>query len=55
MECAGCKREDCGTCQNCTDIVKFGGPGRKKQKCARRVCLSEKSDSKGNVCYLQIL
>ena len=26
MECAGCKREDCGTCRDCKDMVKFGGP-----------------------------
>ena len=31
MECAGCKREDCGTCRNCKDMVKFGGPGRKSK------------------------
>ena len=47
MECARCKREDCGTCTNCKDMVKFGGPGRKKQKCALRVCLLQQSDSKG--------
>ena len=52
MECAGCKREDCGTCQNCKDMVKFGGPGRKKQKCALRVCLSQQSDSKGKCTLL---
>ena len=44
MECAGCKREDCGTCRNCKDMVKFGGPGRKKQKCALRVCLTYQSN-----------
>ena len=44
MECAGCKREDRGTCRNCKDMVKFGGPGRKKQKCALRVCLSQQSN-----------
>ena len=55
MECAGCKREVCGTCRNCKDIVKFGGPGQKKQKCvlrvqqsdSKRVSFSQQNDSKG--------
>lgn len=36
--CTGCLREDCGTCCYCLDKPKFGGPGKKKQRCALRVC-----------------
>lgn len=37
-QCEGCKREDCGHCVFCKDKVKFGGPGKKKQKCLLRAC-----------------
>lgn len=36
--CPGCLRDDCGKCQYCVDKPKFGGPGRKKQRCSLRVC-----------------
>ena len=36
--CPGCVRSDCGTCQYCKDKPKFGGPGKKKQRCSFRVC-----------------
>lgn len=36
--CPGCLRDDCGKCNYCKDKTKFGGPGRKKQRCALRVC-----------------
>ena len=36
--CPGCLRDDCGKCNYCLDKPKFGGPGRKKQKCALRIC-----------------
>ena len=36
--CAGCKSEDCGSCAACRDKRKFGGPGTRKQRCARRRC-----------------
>lgn len=39
-ECPGCTREDCGTCENCKDMRKFGGLGRKKQCCKQRKCHS---------------
>jgi hypothetical protein len=29
---------DCGKCNYCKDKTKFGGPGRKKQRCAVRIC-----------------
>lgn len=37
-KCPGCTRDDCGKCNYCLDKPKFGGPGRKKQKCAVRIC-----------------
>ena len=27
-ECSGCKRDDCGLCEACKDMRKFGGSGR---------------------------
>ena len=45
--CIGCTRGDCGTCKNCRDKPKFGGPGVKKQACVRRTCnnpLAERDD-----------
>ena len=36
--CFGCAREDCGKCSYCLDKPKYGGPGRKKQRCALRIC-----------------
>ena len=30
----------CGQCPYCADKPKFGGPGRKKQRCAKRKCES---------------
>lgn len=40
-ECAACLRQtDCGKCANCKDMVKFGGEGRKKQKCMERRCIA---------------
>lgn len=38
--CAACLRSDCGECSFCLDMVKFGGPGRAKQTCMMRQCLS---------------
>ena len=46
MECYGCNRKDCGSCTNCTDMKKFGGQGKKKQKCIHRVCTGK--DRMGN-------
>ena len=37
-KCPGCIKDDCGTCEYCKDMKKFGGPGRKKQACAERNC-----------------
>lgn len=38
-KCDSCNRQDCGTCYNCADKPKFGGPGVKKQACINRKCL----------------
>ena len=37
--CANCLRADCGSCKNCLDKQKFGGPDRLRQACALRLCL----------------
>jgi len=29
---------DCGKCNHCRDMVKFGGSGRSKQSCVHRKC-----------------
>ena len=39
-ECEPCNREDCGKCVHCLDKVKYGGPGKRKQKCSLRVCVN---------------
>ena len=36
--CPGCSRPDCGECTFCKDKPKFGGSGKKKQKCQLRIC-----------------
>lgn len=36
--CPGCQKEDCGKCVFCKDKPKFGGPGKKKQRCKERIC-----------------
>ncbi len=42
-ECSECKKEDCGSCHTCKDMLKFGGSGRKKQCCQYRKCRALKS------------
>lgn len=36
--CPGCVRVDCSKCDYCKDKPKFGGPGKKKQRCKLRTC-----------------
>lgn len=38
-KCFECAQEDCGKCASCTDKLKFGGPGKRKQACLKRKCL----------------
>lgn len=38
-ECVECAQEDCGHCANCSDKLKFGGAGKRKQACLKRKCL----------------
>lgn len=40
-ECISCHRqEDCGRCDFCKDMKKFGGPNKIRQKCRLRQCLN---------------
>uniref|UniRef100_A0A3Q1FDY9 [histone H3]-dimethyl-L-lysine(36) demethylase n=1 Tax=Acanthochromis polyacanthus TaxID=80966 RepID=A0A3Q1FDY9_9TELE len=38
--CSACCRKECGNCQYCYDMRKFGGPGRMKKGCVMRQCLA---------------
>ncbi|KAJ0051087.1 hypothetical protein NL108_012296, partial [Boleophthalmus pectinirostris] len=38
--CEACVRTECGECNFCRDMKKFGGPGKLKQTCVLRQCLS---------------
>ena len=53
MECEGCKREDCGSCINCNDMKKFGGQGKKKQKCMHRTCTQMITTDEGNCLQIK--
>lgn len=45
-ECEACKRsDDCGKCDFCLDMKKFGGPNRIRQKCRYKQCLQRASKS----------
>ncbi|XP_050512373.1 DNA (cytosine-5)-methyltransferase PliMCI [Diabrotica virgifera virgifera] len=37
--CESCQSPDCGECNHCRDMVKFGGSGKSKQACKRRRCM----------------
>lgn len=37
-QCNGCKALDCTVCKFCRDKKKFGGPGKLKKCCIKRVC-----------------
>ena len=39
-KCTGCRRENCGDCEYCLDMPRFGGMGVIKQKCQGRVCVN---------------
>nr|XP_054752147.1 CXXC-type zinc finger protein 1-like [Lytechinus pictus] len=45
-ECEACKRiEDCGKCDFCLDMKKFGGPNKIRQKCRLKQCIHRASKS----------
>ena len=47
MRCEECKAKDCGSCSNCKDMRKFGGPGRKKKACnIRKLCTELQTEVK---------
>jgi len=49
--CEGCKRDDCAKCVFCKDKPKFGGPGKKKQRCKMRICTNfQHRTGGGKVC-----
>jgi len=39
-QCTGCLAPDCGQCINCRDKKKFGGLGKRKQRCKEKQCLA---------------
>ncbi len=45
-KCSGCSAPDCKLCKFCLDKRKFGGPGRKKMPCVRKVCTAITSKEK---------
>ncbi|KAG8545780.1 hypothetical protein GDO81_020329 [Engystomops pustulosus] len=42
-KCEACVRTECGECNFCKDMKKFGGPGRMKQSCLKRQCTAVSS------------
>ncbi|CAH1179610.1 unnamed protein product [Phaedon cochleariae] len=36
--CEACQSPDCGECNHCKDMLKFGGTGKSKQACKHRRC-----------------
>lgn len=52
-KCAGCMREDCAKCVYCLDKAKFGGPGKKKQRCILRTCSNFEHKKGCNPSYLK--
>jgi len=40
-DCIAChEKEDCGRCDYCRDMPKFGGPFKRRQKCRQRQCIN---------------
>jgi len=38
-KCVACNNSDCGLCNFCKDMIKYGGTGKSKQSCITRQCL----------------
>ena len=39
-KCSGCRTQNCGECEYCLDMPRFGGQNLKKQKCELRICVN---------------
>ena len=39
-KCTGCLKENCGKCNPCRDMPRFGGKGVSRQKCVYRKCIN---------------
>lgn len=39
-KCPPCLAENCQKCAHCLDMRKYGGPGKMKQKCMKKVCIN---------------
>ena len=37
-KCANCAKPNCGICNSCKDMARFGGPGILKERCRQRIC-----------------
>lgn len=40
-KCLQCMKDDCETCINCVDKIRYGGRGLRKQKCVRKQCIMD--------------
>ncbi|CAL8297980.1 unnamed protein product [Lota lota] len=48
--CRGCRvQKDCGTCTNCLDKPKFGGPNTKRQCCTHKKCERIEKGKEGRI------
>lgn len=52
-KCDGCIRPDCGKCKMCLDKPKYGGQGKKKQRCLKRQCLQRSKSAYQNQKMVQ--
>ena len=53
--CQGCQtKSDCGQCKMCLDKPKFGGPGKRKQKCELRKCILHQKRGKLNITTVHV-
>jgi len=46
-KCEPCTRDPCGTCGNCLDSPRFGGPNVRKQACKFKKCANPKPNGSG--------